>query len=271
MFPIFIPGPFSDLRSPVHPLSATSEAFPGPPPANLEPSHSPPRARTLASPGQQPSLLPAGPRASIPKPALSTEHTGSGKAPAPGLAGVGAGDANSARCDLPRPTVRVSLEAATAGQRRPGGAAALPAVHEESVLAQEALLLALKLYKILIIKKARRGRKKKKEKLSFPNSQINFQGGGAEGFVSKATQTSAKDPRGARPGGGAPGPHSGDQRSAGSSSRGGRGGPPAGGRGGLEVGGWAATALADVESPAHPGAGIRGAPMSSNVRKFEER
>lgn len=41
----------------------------------------------------------------------------------------------------------------------------------------------------------------------------------------------------------------------------GRGSPPAGG---------ATTALFDVEPPAHPGAGIRGAPMSSNVRKFEE-
>lgn len=34
--------------------------------------------------------------------------------------------------------------------------------------------------------------------------------------------------------------------------------------------GGAATALFDVEPPAHPGAVIRGAPMSSNVRKFEE-
>lgn len=42
-----------------------------------------------------------------------------------------------------------------------------------------------------------------------------------------------------------------------------------GARGALPRGG-EATALFDVEPPAHPGAGIRGAPMSSNVRKFEE-
>jgi hypothetical protein len=43
-----------------------------------------------------------------------------------------------------------------------------------------------------------------------------------------------------------------------------------GAKGALPQGGGEATALFDVEQPAHPGAVIRGAPMSSNVRKFEE-
>lgn len=63
------------------------------------------------------------------------------------------------------------------------------------------------------------------------------------------------------------------------SARSGQDGRPGSGRGtgcrpgapgALPQGGGEATALFDVEQPAHPGAVIRGAPMSSNVRKFEE-
>lgn len=75
------------------------------------------------------------------------------------------------------------------------------------------------------------------------------------------TQTSAKGQR-ALALAGAPGARAPGQARSGAQA-GGAGSPPAGGGG-------AATALFDVEPPAHPGAGIRGAPMSSNVRKFEE-
>lgn len=74
----------------------------------------------------------------------------------------------------------------------PGGAAALPAVR--AVWPRSGpLLLALKLYKILIIKKAR----KKKESLHSPTPKPIFQGGGAERFVWRVTQTSARGLRGA--------------------------------------------------------------------------
>lgn len=43
-------GPFSDLRSPFHPLSATSEAFPYPHPKSGAKFHSPHRVRTFTSP-----------------------------------------------------------------------------------------------------------------------------------------------------------------------------------------------------------------------------
>lgn len=138
----------------------------------------------------------------------------------------------------------------------PGGDAALPAVR--AVWPRSGpLLLALKLYKLLIIKKAR----KKKRKPSFPNSQINFSRGWGRRICLEGDPNFCERPAGRLAWPGRPGQRSGPGAALGTSW--GRGEPS------RRVGG-AATALFDVEPPAHPGAGIRGAPMSSNVRKFEE-
>ena len=76
-----------------------------------------------------------------------------------------------------------------------GAAAALPAVR--AVWPRSGpLLSALELYKILIIKKAR----KKKESLHSPTPKSIFQGGGVKEFVWRATQTYERGQQGVRPG-----------------------------------------------------------------------
>lgn len=109
----------------------------------------------------------------------------------------------------------------------PGGDAALPAVR--AVWPRSGpLLLALKLYKLLIIKKAR----KKKESLHSPTPKSIFQGGGAEGFVWRATQTSARGQRDAWPGRGARASAPGQAPRW--AQAGGEGSPPAGWGGGSD-------------------------------------
>lgn len=230
-------GPFSDLRSPVHPLSATSEAFPDPHPqiwSQIPLPHPGPGLWQVL--GQQPFPLACRSPSFDPRSQPSPQSTPDpGRRPHRGWLGWGTG---GRQLSPVRPTSadgRGLPRAATAGRRRPLVEPLLSPPSVKSLSSLRATPLSAEALQNINNKEGKK-REEKKRKKSFhsPTPKSIFQGGGAEGFVSKATQTSAKDPRGARPGGGRPGPHSGDQRSAGSSSRGAAGSPPAGGRGGLE-------------------------------------
>lgn len=205
------PGPLRNLRSPLHSIFATSEAFPDP--------SSQCWTQLPLSLGQDPLWqvlgqrlsLPAGPRPSIPAasplrgPNRPQEGATARGTPAqPGASYLGQQSESPGGHSWPAPS--------------PDGAAALPAVC--AVWPRSGPLLSV-LYKILIIKKAR----KKKESLHSPTPKSIFQGGGAEGFVRRATQTPARGQRGAPPGRGS------RARARGQAQAGGAGSPPArGGR-----------------------------------------
>lgn len=195
----------------------------------------------LASPGpaalpsrRSPSLNPGSQPSSRTKPASGRRHR--------------PGDASSARCVLPRPAVGVPGRPLLAGAV-PRWSSCAP-----RRLRSMASLGATPLGALQNINN--KEGKKEKRKPSFPNSQINFSRGWGRRICEEGDPNFCEGPAGrsARPG--LPGPRSGSGASR--------------GRGEPSREGGAATALFDVEPPAHPGAGIRGAPMSSNVRKFEE-
>lgn len=225
-----------------------------------------PGAPPRSSPTPPPALCHVG---RLPGPSSQIRGRTLGQGPLPSRRSPPSSPAASPLCGSNRPREGAAawgrelspVRPTSAGSRGPRtapspGAAALPAVRAVWPRLGP-LLSALELYKILITKKAR----KKKESLHSPTPKSIFQGGGAEGSVSRTSQTSERGQRGVWPG---QGPRARDRgRAPRGAQAGGAGSPPAGGGG-------AAAALFDVESPAHPGAGIRGAPMSSNVRKFEE-
>lgn len=247
MSPILDPG--APLRSSLTPISATSEAFP-----HLSPQI---RGPTPLSLGRGPLWQVLGQQGlpSCRSPSLNpgSQHSPRTK-PAPGRRRR-PGDANSARCVLPRPTVGVP--------RRPLPAGAVPwwrccaPRRPRSMASLGATPLSVEALQIINNKEG----KKEKRKPSFPNSQINFSRGWGRRICLEGDPNFCERPAGRLAWPGRPGQRSGPGAALGTSW--GRGEPS------RRVGG-AATALFDVEPPAHPGAGIRGAPMSSNVRKFEE-
>ena len=234
----------------------------------------------MASPG--PAALPSCPpvpELRSPQPALSTEHTTSGKAPAPGVAGGwgrGAG-AGGRQLSPVRPTSadgRGLPRAATAGRRRLLVEPLLSPPSVKSLSSLRATPLSTEALQNINNKEGKkREEKKKKERKAFIPQLPNqfFKGVGQKDLFRRRPKLLRGTCGALGLAGGARVRTRGPSAAQGAQAGGPRGAlPPGGGRVG-EVGGWAATALFDVESPAHPGAGIRGAPMSSNVRKFEER
>lgn len=182
-----IPGPPCDLRSALHPISATSEAFPDPSPQIRGPTPLSLSQGPLWQVLDQLPSRPAGPRPSIP---AASPLRGPNR-PREGAAAQGT-PIQPCASYLGRQSQSPGGHSRPAPS--PGGAAALPAVRTVWPRLGP-LLSALKLYKILIIKKAG----KKKESFHSPTPKSIFQGGGAEGFVCRTTQTSERGQQGARP------------------------------------------------------------------------